>query len=125
MESVTIGNYKITPQTGDTVSRVIVQRDPNPHNVSALYVIAHFGPEGASSVRYRVTAGETELQGGLHESWDAAITVASNCIENLHNTRESAQAVKDAQQQGREEGKRMADAELRRFLAKVSAESER
>ena len=70
MDKFRIGNYQITPQVDEgAVARVMVHRDPNPHNIELVYVYAVLDVEPGTPIRYQVKA-EGSMTTRTHGTWE-------------------------------------------------------
>lgn len=120
MDTFRIGNCLITPQVdeGATV-RVIVQRDPNPHNIGLMYVYADLDVELGTPIRYQVKEPQEKRNTRSHGMWEDAICDAIGMIEGDHRKREDAMAAEKeeiARQQG---NKQIAVDELKLLVSQL------
>ena len=119
MDKFRIGHYQITPQVDEgAVVRIMVQRNPNPHNIELVYVYAVLDVEPGTPIRYQVKA-EGSMTTRTHGTWEDSIYDAIGMIDAGHQKREDAMAAEKeaiARQQG---NKQTAVDELKLFVSQL------
>ena len=120
MDKFRIGHYQITPQVDEgAVVRIIVQRDPNPHNIELVYVYAVLDVEPGTPILYQVKEPQEKRSTRSHRTWEDSIYDAIGMIEGDHKQRENAIAA-EKEEIARQQGNRqIAVDELKLFVSQL------